>query len=109
MAKKISACNKKHIKTVSYDDNHNITVEFGAVAFDIARSTIEKSTTNSDAMLPPHCDQLGSVTTDRFNINNWGDIQIPSYPGLVGAWKIVIHVYRTKSKIVINGKDAFEY
>ena len=42
MDKKISTCNKKHIKTVYYDDNHNITVEFGAVTFDIVRSAIEK-------------------------------------------------------------------
>ena len=78
--KKISACtgNREHIKTVYYDDQHNITVVFSTAAFDIARAAITDSLCVDSPGLELHIirDHLGNITTDRIHINKWENMKI---------------------------------
>ena len=52
-------------------------------------------------------DTSGATVSEVVKIRNWSMIAKPKKSDLNGACKVTIHIYRTTSQILINGKDAW--
>ena len=52
-------------------------------------------------------DDTGRVVSEVFKIRNWAVVSKPATSVLNGKCTVTIHLYRTQSKCLINGNDAW--
>ena len=94
-------------------DENKVVIEFSASAFGLARKALgtlfhgilDESTNSTTIKYAPEYEEDGKLVSEVIKVSNWAAIKKPvSYP-LNGKCSLVIHVYTTKSSMLVNGAD----
>ena len=113
LEKKIGSCAKSHVNIASKCGNY--TIDFSTAAFEIARQVLINSIKknqdeeNEKFTLKIDKDKSGNIVSELIQILYWSALHLPIDVDYKGSCSVCIHIYRTASKIMINGKDSTRY
>ena len=114
LQKKLAACARSHI-SVSSRDNINFIIELSTAAFELCRTALYKVThihatpSRRPSRNISHTldkDANGSIIAETIEIKNWSCVARATLNGLKGTCKIIIHIYRTTSRCLVNGAHS---
>ena len=111
--KKIEACGREHLQIVP-SDQHTCHFKFSSAFFEIFRGLVHScfhvplnhSTNTRHLVYDVDTDKQGLCTTEVIRVSNWQVVKKPRNSILNGSCKIIIHIYRTTSSALIQGKDS---
>ena len=114
LKKKIACCDKPHINMVRHQ-NDNYVIELSTSSFEMNRSAIsailhldpERPTRHLEYLADK--DEAGNVIAETIKIKSWSVLnkgKLPALSNLIGACSVVVNLYRTTSKCLINGEHA---
>jgi len=115
---KLASCSKDHM-TVTPADINNFVIVFSTADFELARQAtisclhpstgVKESRAGRHLEHTEHHDGKGNIVTEVMSITNWNCVVKPTQVHHTGTCKIVIHLYRSQSSCLINGKDASNF
>ena len=113
--KKMDACNRPPL-TFTQRDSENQVITFNTASLEIAQVAIMKCFRLDpiDGKKPSRCyeykcdkDQKGLTVCEVLKIKSWAVIdkaKLPSADHLIGSCSVTMHIYRTSTRCLINGK-----
>ena len=116
LEKKIKACGRDHISVVP-SDTHTCHLRMSSSFFELVRKSV-LNCFHTPLVNPVSLRQLsyeictektGLCTTEIIRIHNWQVVKKPKTATLHGSCKVIIHIYRTTSSILIQGKDTANF
>ena len=118
--KKRDACHRTHVE-VCTTDHVNFTINLSTAAFELFRAAIHNVThTLRDDKAPggrpsrnvkhiTNRDENNLLVSESIEVKNWSAISKATLSGLTGNCRIIIHLYITTSRCLINGAQAKDF
>ncbi len=113
LQKKFEACKRENIN-ISTTDGINFVVKLNTASFEATRNVLfkclyadprnKKSTRHLSYKVDK--DQSDLIVSEVINVKHWSAVKKPGKPNISGKCSITINIYRTTSKILINGSDS---
>ena len=117
LGKKLLACDRQSEVKVTKSDEYNYVFEYNTAAFEVGRQALLSCFHGSTGTLPTSSrnvsidvdqEKSGLGVSEVIKIKNWNSIKKPKNAMHSGECKISIHIYKTTSRMLINGKHAEE-
>ena len=116
LEKKLGSCTRPHIY-VDPHDKVNSSLLFSTAAFEVARQALKNTFQFTESDIPKKiefiADKDSSVSSNTVNevikVHDWSVVLLPYGVDYEGPCVITIHIYRTKSSMLVNGRDKSKY
>ena len=120
LSRKKDACSRAHVEVLT-SDYINFTINLSTAAFELFRNALHNAThtqpdrkakntrPNRNITHVINRDDNNLIVSESLEINKWSAIANATLSGYTGNCKIVIHLYTTTSRCLVNGRQAKEF